>query len=133
MSSRRSIWPLVLAIAALIALALLVFVLLALFRPSNDALAARPAPVPHLELWQCVHRQERTAWNDPNPPYLGGLQLGTGWFIPHYSKLLPHPAGTVDTWTPRDQMLFAEGAYRLERYSTKWLYGQWPPSRGVCF
>ena len=129
-----------LALATLIVLALIVFVLLALFRPSGDALAARrpkpdpaPAAIAHLSLWLCVHRQERTAWNDPNPPYLGGLQLGTGWFIPHYSSRVRHPAGTVDTWPAVEQMRFAEGAYRLEHYSREWLRGQWPPSRGVCF
>lgn len=107
--------------------------------PSGDALAANrpkpdpaPAAIAHRELWLCVHRQERSSWSDPNPPYWGGLQLGS-WFISHYGALLRHPAGTPDRWAPHEQMRFAEGAYRIERYSRSWLAGQWPPSRGVCF
>lgn len=105
-------------------------VLVALVAPAAGAVAHRP---PHYRLWLCVHAQERTAWNDPNPPYLGGLQLGTDWFIPHYMKIVAHPPGLVNTWTPLQQMWFAEGAYRREHYSRSWLRGQWPPSRGVCF
>lgn len=92
--------------------------------PSASA-DARP---PHYSLWVCVHAHERTAWNDPNPPYWGGLQMGS-WFIGHYA----HPAGTPDEWTPLQQMWVAENAYRREHYSRSWLYGQWPPSRGDCF
>jgi hypothetical protein len=92
---------------------------------AGNAGAVRP---PHLKMWLCVHRQEHTAWNDPNPPYFGGLQMGM-WFIGHYA----HPPGTPDQWTPMQQMWVAENAWRRERYSVSWLYGQWPPSRGVCF
>lgn len=87
----------------------------------------------HLSLWVCVHRQERTAWNDPNAPYWGGYQLSE-WFISNYEKLgVPHPPGTPDQWTPLAQTLFVEGAYEKEHYSRSWLWTQWPPSRGVCF
>lgn len=87
---------------------------------------ALPAP-PHVQLWQCVHRNERTAWNDPNPPYYGGLQLGD-WFLGHYK----HPRGTPDQWSPLTQMWVAERAFRKERYSVSWFNGQWPPSAGRC-
>lgn len=93
------------------------------------AAAARPA---HLALWLCVHQHERSSWHDPNAPYWGGLQLGS-WFISHYGARLPHPAGTPDQWSPNDQMMFAEGAYRLEHYRRSWLVVQWPPSVGACF
>ncbi len=83
---------------------------------------------PHYSMWLCVHQHEHTAWNDPNPPYYGGLQLGS-WFIGHYA----HPPGTPDQWSPLTQMWVAENAYKREHYSRSWLYGQWPPSRGSCF
>lgn len=83
---------------------------------------------PHYSLWMCVHQQERTAWNDSGWPYWGGLQMGS-WFIGHYA----HPPGMPHQWTPLQQMWVAENAYRREGYSRSWLYGQWPPSRGVCF
>lgn len=92
------------------------------------AAGASSATPPHLALWQCVHRQERTAWNDSGAPYWGGLQMGS-WFIGHYA----HPPGTPDQWSPLTQMWVAENAYRREHYSRSWLWGQWPPSRGVCF
>lgn len=89
------------------------------------ASASRP---PHYSMWLCVHKQERTAWNDPDAPYWGGLQMGS-WFIGHYA----HPPGTPDQWTPLTQMWVAENAYRREHYRRSWLVGQWPPSVGVCF
>ncbi len=79
-------------------------------------------------MWLCVHAHEHTAWNDPNPPYYGGLQMGD-WFISHYA----HPPGKPGDWTPLTQMWVAENAYRREGYSRSWLAGQWPPSRGSCF
>jgi hypothetical protein len=104
--------------------------LAALLLSAKAAASSRP---PHYRMWMCVHHQEHTAWNDPNPPYLGGLQLGTGWFVPHYLSRVPHPPGLPHQWSPLQQMWFAERAYRYERYSHSWLWGQWPPSRGVCF
>jgi hypothetical protein len=92
----------------------------------------QPGKPPHLQLWLCVHQHERTAWNDPGWPYLGGLQLGQ-WFVGHYMPLVRHPPGMPNTWSPLQQMWFAERAYRVEHYSHSWLWGQWPPSRGGCF
>lgn len=115
----------------------LVLVTLALALPAS-AVAKMPhprpdqKPPPHLSLWQCVHKQERTAWHDPGWPYLGGLQLGS-WFVYHYMARVPHPPGLPHQWSPMQQMWFAELAYRHERFSHSWLWGQWPPSRGVCF
>ena len=33
---------------------------------------------PHYAAWQCIHRHEG-AWNDPNAPYYGGLQMDIGF------------------------------------------------------
>jgi hypothetical protein len=99
----------------------------ALLVPS--AIEAKQVPRPaHYSLWMCVHTQERTAWNDDGSPYWGGLQMGS-WFISTYA----HPPGMPHQWTPLQQMWVAENAYRREHYSRSWLWGQWPPSRGVCF
>ena len=103
----------------------------ALLLPSTAAAkqVSRPTPKPpHYSLWMCVHTQERTAWNDDGYPYWGGLQMGS-WFISTYA----HPPGYPHQWTPMQQMWVAENAYKRERYSHSWLWGQWPPSRGVCF
>lgn len=97
-------------------------------------LSRPPARPPHYTMWLCVHRQEHSAWNDPNPPYWGGLQMGE-WFIGHYA----HPRGTPDQWTPLQQMWVAENALKREVRERGWssipywLAHQWPPSRGVCF
>jgi hypothetical protein len=91
------------------------------------AALARAASPRHLSLWLCIHRHEQSAWNDPNAPYWGGLQLGV-WFLGHYA----HPAGTPDQWTPMEQMRVAENAYRRERFSLSWLHGQWPTSYGCA-
>ena len=83
---------------------------------------SRPA---HFRLWLCIHAHEQSAWNDSNPPYWGGLQMGA-WFVGHYA----HPSGTPGQWSPLAQMWVAENAYRREHYSVAWLRGQWPTSRG---
>jgi hypothetical protein len=109
-----------------------VLLLLVAFLAGMAVAAARATPrPPHFKLWLCVHRQERTGWHYAGT-YLGGLQLG-GWFVAHYGRLVAHPPGSPHTWAPLDQMWFAERAYAYERYSRDWLWGQWPPSRGVCF
>jgi len=33
---------------------------------------------PHKRQWLCIHHYEG-AWNDPNPPYYGGLQMDLGF------------------------------------------------------
>lgn len=94
--------------------------------------AAAPAhQPPHYSLWMCVHKHERSAWNDPNAPYYGGLQMGS-WFMRTYGTRLLRVKGTADHWTPLEQMWVAENGYAKSGYSTSWFNGQWPPSRGRC-
>lgn len=83
-------------------------------------------------MWMCIHAQERTPWNDDDPPYYGGLQMGA-WFIRTYAKRELARYGTPDRWSATLQIAVAERAYRREGYSRSWLQGQWPPSRGICF
>lgn len=98
-----------------------------LFLFVGTALAAsRPA---HMKLWLCIHAHERSAWNDPDPPYFGGLQMGE-WFHRTYAGDLTRRRGHADRWTPMEQMWVAENAYRRERYSRAWVFHQWPTARG---
>jgi hypothetical protein len=78
-------------------------------------LAFRP---PHRSAWFCIHRHEG-AWNDPNPPYYGGLQMDLG-FQRAYGPELLRRKGTADRWTPLEQMWVAERAYRSGRGFTPW-------------
>ena len=70
----------------------------------------RALNVPHRTAWLCIHRYEGS-WNDPNPPYYGGLQMDLH-FQRTYAPALLRLKGTADHWTPLEQMWAAERAHR---------------------
>jgi hypothetical protein len=86
------------------------------------ATARRP---PHLAQWMCIHRYEG-AWNDPNAPYYGGLQMDMGFQRAYGSHLL-RSKGTADNWTPLEQMWVAEKAYSSGRG-----FYPWPNTARFC-
>jgi hypothetical protein len=79
---------------------------------------------PHERQWLCIHRHEG-AWNDPNPPYFGGLQMDYR-FMATYGRHLLRTKGTADKWSPLEQMWVAERAYR-----TRGFY-PWPNTARYC-
>lgn len=81
--------------------------------------------IPHYNGWLCIHHYEG-AWNDPNPPYYGGLQMDYG-FQSTYAPELLSTKGTADHWTPLEQMMVAERAYKSGRG-----YGPWPNTARYC-
>ena len=84
--------------------------------------AVRP---PHHSAWLCIHRSEG-AWNDPTPPYYGGLQMDIGFQRTYGRDLLRHK-GTANHWTPLEQMWVAERAHRSGRG-----YYPWPNTARSC-
>ena len=85
-------------------------------------LAAHP---PHMAGWLCIHRYEG-AWNDPNGPYYGGLQMDLGFQRTYGARLLRRK-GTADHWTPLEQMWVAERALRAGRG-----FYPWPNTARAC-
>jgi len=73
---------------------------------------------PHLQQWMCIHRYEG-AWQDPNPPYFGGLQMDVQ-FQRTYGGSVFRRKGTADHWTPLEQMWTAERAHRSGRGFYPW-------------
>ena len=73
---------------------------------------------PRKAAWLCIHRYEG-AWNDPNPPYYGGLQMNWS-FMRTYGRHLLRKKGTADNWTPLEQMWVAERAFRSGRGFYPW-------------
>jgi hypothetical protein len=73
---------------------------------------------PRLAAWMCIQRHEG-AWNDPNPPYYGGLQMDLS-FQRTYGGHLLRRKGTADKWTPLEQMWVAERAHRSGRGFYPW-------------
>jgi hypothetical protein len=73
---------------------------------------------PHYRAWSCIHRYEGR-WNDPNPPYYGGLQMDLTFQRLYGSDLLRRK-GTADKWTPVEQMWVAERALRAGRGFYPW-------------
>lgn len=80
---------------------------------------------PHLQEWRCIHRYEG-AWNDPDPPYYGGLQMDVA-FQRTYGPRLLDEKGTADNWTPLEQMWVAEKALRAGRG-----FHPWPTAARRC-
>ena len=80
---------------------------------------------PHKRQWLCIHRFEG-AWNDPDPPYYGGLQMNLGFQRAYGGGLLSRK-GTADHWTPLEQMWAAERAHRSGRG-----FYPWPNTARYC-
>ena len=83
-----------------------------------------PRP-PHADAWRCIHRYEG-AWDDPDPPYYGGLQMDLG-FQSAYAPGVLRRKGTADHWSPREQMCAAERALRAGRG-----FHPWPNAARLC-
>jgi hypothetical protein len=83
--------------------------------------ARRP---PHKRQWLCIHRYEG-AWNDPDAPYYGGLQMDLG-FQQAYGSYLLRTKGTADNWSPLEQMWAAERAHATSGFSP------WPNTARLC-
>jgi hypothetical protein len=75
--------------------------------------------------WMCIHRHEG-AWNDPNAPYYGGLQMDYS-FMRTYGRELLRRKGTADKWTPLEQIWVAHKAYRSGRG-----FYPWPNTARYC-
>ena len=73
---------------------------------------------PHRAAWSCIQRYEGH-WNDPNPPYYGGLQMDIT-FQRLYGGDLLRRKGTADNWTPIEQMWVAERALQAGRGFYPW-------------
>jgi hypothetical protein len=73
---------------------------------------------PRLRAWLCIKRYEGP-WNDPRPPYYGGLQMDLD-FQRTYAPELVRSKGTADKWSAIEQIWVAERAYRSGRGFTPW-------------
>jgi hypothetical protein len=80
------------------------------WRKRAARLKARSARPPHKAAWRCIHRYEG-AWDDPNAPYYGGLQMSLE-FQRTYGRYLLRREGTANHWSPLEQMWTAERALR---------------------
>jgi hypothetical protein len=80
---------------------------------------------PNLGAWLCIHRYEGR-WDDPAPPYYGGLQMDIS-FQRHYAPHLLRSKGTADRWTPLEQIWVAEKARRSGRG-----FYPWPNTARYC-
>lgn len=86
---------------------------------------ARRAEIPHLREWLCIHAGEG-AWDaNTGNGYYGGLQMDLE-FQRTYAPWLLRSKGTADHWSPREQMLTAERAWRTRGF---W---PWPNTARRC-
>lgn len=85
-----------------------------------------PAPaIPHLRDWLCIHSHEAPNWTIANAPYYGGLQMDIG-FQRAYGSTYLRTKGTANHWSPAQQMLAAERAWRVRGFSP------WPNTARMC-
>jgi hypothetical protein len=73
----------------------------------------------------CIHSHEG-AWNDPNAPYYGGLQMDMSFQRAYGSEFL-RAWGTADNWPISVQMTVAMRAYLSGRG-----YNPWPATSVMC-
>jgi hypothetical protein len=85
----------------------------------------RATSPPHRLEWLCIHRYEG-AWDDPDPPYYGGLQMDLSFQRTYGAEFLRRK-GTADRWTPLEQMWVAERAHRSGRG-----FHPWPNTARFC-
>jgi hypothetical protein len=76
------------------------------------------------DTWMCIHGHEG-AWNDPNGPYHGGLQMDSGFMAAYGGDLLER-YGTADHWPPAAQVAVAERAFRVRGFNP------WPNTARAC-
>lgn len=99
---------------------------------ATKQLQRRWALLGDVRAWGCIHYNPRVghgegAWNDPNPPYWGGLQMDLS-FQRHYGlDMMKVYGGTADRWHPYDQIIVAERARRSGRG-----YYPWPNTARAC-
>jgi hypothetical protein len=90
--------------------------------------ARRPLRVrlERFEAWVCIHRHE-AAWNDRGDPYWGGLQMDRGFMRAYGPDMIRrHHGGLANTWTPAEQIVVAERAYRTRGFAP------WPQTARRC-
>jgi hypothetical protein len=76
--------------------------------------------------WLCIHQHE-AAWNDHGDPYWGGLQMDRGFMRAYGGDMIRrHRGGLADTWTPAEQIVVAERAYRKRGFAP------WPRTARTC-
>jgi Transglycosylase-like domain len=81
--------------------------------------------IPHLRDWVCIHSHEAPTWRIANPPYYGGLQMDIG-FQRAYGGAYVRTEGTANRWTPAQQMLAAERAWKSRGFTP------WPNTARMC-
>jgi hypothetical protein len=74
--------------------------------------------------WECIHSHEG-AWDDPNPPYWGGLQMDYAFQQAYGSEFLAR-WGTADNWPVWAQITAANRAKATRGYSP------WPNTARMC-
>jgi hypothetical protein len=83
--------------------------------------------IAHRSLWLCLHSHEASNWYDRDSGgngHYGGLQMSKDW--------LGYFKGYASSFSPEQQMWYAEKGYRDNHYSSGWLWGQWGQTLGYC-
>jgi hypothetical protein len=75
--------------------------------------------------WVCIHQHEG-AWNDSGDPYWGGLQMDKTFMQTYGADMISKYGGLANVWTPRDQIIVAQRAYKTRGYHP------WPNTARMC-
>ena len=95
------------------------------FASPHNATAKRVDRPAHFRQWVCIHHGEG-AWNsNTGNGYYGGLQMDYS-FMRSYGRRYLRRKGTANHWTPHEQMITAEKAWK-----TRGFY-PWPNTARAC-
>lgn len=81
--------------------------------------------LPTFNAFVCIHNHEG-AWNDPNDPYWGGLQMDRSFMLGYGRDMIAKYHGWADKWSPADQIRVAHRAWLTRGF------GPWPNTRKPC-
>jgi hypothetical protein len=90
---------------------------------ASDPVAAEARAV--IDGLLCIHGGEG-AWDDPNPPYYGGLQADLT-FQANYAPPRLRALGTADHWTPLEQLAVGVIGWSLQGH-----WAPWPRTSRAC-
>lgn len=88
--------------------------------------AALVEPIGDLGAWTCIHRGEGSWPANTGNGYFGGLQMDRSFMLTYGRDKVRQYGGWAHLWSPRDQMVVAQRAWRTRGYHP------WPNTARAC-
>lgn len=83
-------------------------------------------PIGDLRAWTCIHQHEGSWPANTGNGYFGGLQMDRSFMRTYGGDKIRKYGGWAHLWSPRDQMVVAQRAWRTRGYHP------WPNTARAC-